>query len=176
MCMKYYDELKDKERTVLHAVYAIWTWMETEHDKCAITAHNFIHKQAKDSNSCQESSTAGEPGSTFNYNRNGLPVRTAPMYWAVQKVVPRSAQSRLLYYYHYPTLDGHSCKRHKDNSMQMEDYWHIWKMKFTRQWEIVSNKSKISDMRNDDAPYNCSRTVADWMFLGWTSWDHFQRR
>lgn len=56
----------------LHRVYAISTATWGEDENSQITARVLIYEEAKDLYSGQVWSTAGYPGSTYNYDRNGF--------------------------------------------------------------------------------------------------------
>lgn len=160
----------------LPAVNAVETLTETGHDKRPITAHDSIHKQAKDSYCFQASSTVGLLGSTFNYDGNEFLVRTAPIKGAVRTVVPTSLQPRLLNHSHNPTLAGHQGERHLYESMRQEDYWPhlaIEVHQIVRDYREWARKSR---QISDDAPYNYFPQVGNWNLLLWTYWDHFWRR
>lgn len=125
MYMQDYGELTDREGfeiPPIPLVHAIAALTYTKHYKRRITAQMFVQEQAKDSYCHQAWPTFGLPGWTFNYNRNGFLIYTAPMDRWVQKAVPTSLKSRLSYHSHYPTLDGHPGERRMYESTRGEYY------------------------------------------------------
>lgn len=131
--------------------YGIATSTDTKHDKCQLNAQEFIHWQVKDSNCRQESFEVEWPGWTFDYNRNGISVRTGPIHGAVQKGFPTSFQLRFSYHSHYLTLDdiqenGACTTRCNGNTIVQTG-----QMTSAQPWEDFANAPKISCHKTDDA-------------------------
>lgn len=63
----------------IRGVYAIATARRNEDENHPIRAQDFINEQANDLDCLQVSSIFGNPGSTYNYERNGFLSRTAPI-------------------------------------------------------------------------------------------------
>lgn len=83
------NEVHDERKgTGLRTVYANVTLTGSKHKERKIASHDFIHEQGNDSYFGQVSSTAGVPGSTFNYERNRFLPHVARIDDAAQKVVP----------------------------------------------------------------------------------------
>lgn len=131
------------------------------------TEQEFIHEHGTDSYCRQAVSRVGLPGMTFNSDRNGLMVCTAPIAGAVQKFIRTSLQLRLLYNYHCPTLAGHPSEGRVYDSMQREYYWlHIANEVYTTV-RVLSNAAELSCQKCDVGPYSYLRLVAIAICRNW---------
>lgn len=149
--------------------------MEADQNKWPISSNDFIQEQAKDSYFRQASSKLGLPGLTFNSERDGFLVRTAPSGGAVQKQVPS-----LYYHVFYIT----SFMKHWQGTPVKDvctTWWekniigHIWQLLLTWLWEIVAQACQRSRQESEDAQYNNSCKVVHWNLSQWTSQDYFRR-
>lgn len=121
--MQDYDLLKDEGGARLIAVCPIAASMEIEYNERLITAHYFIHDQAKNSYGCQAWSTVRVQVQSFNYDRNYFLTRIAPVDEAVQKAAPTSQKHRLFSHSHYPALARHNGERRIYDSMWRAYQW-----------------------------------------------------
>lgn len=70
----------------------------------------------------QALSTVRLPGTMYNFDKNGF-LTMAPIYRAMQRVVPSFLPAGLLYKSHYMTLAGHPREGRMYNTMRTENYW-----------------------------------------------------
>lgn len=75
-------------------------------------AQKFLHEQMKESYCCQNSSTQGLSGPTFNYDKNWSSIPMTSISGTVQKVFPTAHRARQLYHLHYKAFAGHSGEGH----------------------------------------------------------------
>lgn len=111
--------------------------LPAELDHRSVASHDFICKEAKGPCFRQASSTVGLLLSTFDCERNGFLVCTAPMNWAVQTVVHTSLQPPFLYHSHYQRLAWHSDDRCMYDSMGKEYHWPHLSNEVTQIWRIT---------------------------------------
>ena len=94
-----------------------------ETDIVPITPQEFLEEQSKDPY-CQSQKEKTElDNSKFKYDHNGFLVRRSSIDGALQKVVPKSLQARLLYLAHYPRLAGHPGAIRMYYTLRREYYW-----------------------------------------------------
>lgn len=78
----------------------------------------FLAEESKDSHFLQLTSAIGTLGSDCSYNHNGFLIRVTLVDEAIQELVPRPLQARLLHAYHYLRLVGHHVGRSKFDTMR----------------------------------------------------------
>ena len=88
-----------------------------------IPIEEFLEEQSKDPFCKAKAETVGEANSNFDYDRYGFLVRRSPLDGALQRVVPKSLQARVLHAAHYPRLAGHPGGTRMYLTLRRDYYW-----------------------------------------------------
>lgn len=105
-----YNVSTSKGCAALLSVYAIAAVTEPKQDEPQINAHDFIYKQAKDTNCREASHTVGLCVFAYNYDKNTFLTQTTNLDGALLKVRGTLLKTLLLHPVHYPQFVGHPCK------------------------------------------------------------------
>ena len=88
-----------------------------------IAVEEFLREQASDPYCKRVAETVRIPGSQFEYNHQGYLLRKSSLDGALQKVVPLSLRSRVLYLSHYPRFSGHPGDIKNFLTLWTDHYW-----------------------------------------------------
>lgn len=85
----------------------------------------FLKEQAADGESHAAKQTVSHSASCNSYDHEGFLTKKAQIDSALQRLqaVPVTVRARILYLYHYPTLEEHPKERHMHDSMCQHFYW-----------------------------------------------------